>query len=85
MAQDLNRRIVSRTRAFFTMHRRAGTVTDAAFVTAPDQQRTTPQGRRAAQHPGHVSASSCISAIALRRSVHSKFDLAAINQTKSTI
>ena len=40
--------------AFFVPLRSAGTVTDAAFVTAPDQQRTTPQARRAAQHPGNA-------------------------------
>jgi predicted nucleic acid-binding Zn ribbon protein len=54
------------------MHRKAGTVTDAVFVTTPDQQRTTPQGRRAAQHPGYIAASSpipryCSAAIAPQR------------------
>src|SRR6267378_3243783 len=37
--------------AFFTVRRRAGTHVEDAW--APDQQRTTPQARRAAQHPGN--------------------------------
>src|ERR1700727_3832454 len=39
--------------AFFTMHRRAGTHVHPKRWT-PDQQRTTPQARRAAQHPGNA-------------------------------
>jgi hypothetical protein len=36
-----------------TLLRRAGTHPE--FISwAPDQQRTTPQGRRVAQHPGHA-------------------------------
>jgi ring-1,2-phenylacetyl-CoA epoxidase subunit PaaC len=32
------------------------------FVTAPDQQRATPQGRRVAQHPGHAASHVLVAA-----------------------
>ncbi len=38
--------------AFFTLLRRAGTIPSSSH--GPRQQRTTPQGRRVAQHPGHA-------------------------------
>ncbi len=43
--------------ASFTMHRRAGPHTFIVQPWAPDQQRTTPLLRRAAQHPGREKAS----------------------------
>jgi hypothetical protein len=39
--------------AFFTLLRRTGTVTNAAFITAPALQRTASQELRAALRPGH--------------------------------
>ena len=38
--------------ASFTLLRRAGTATDAAFVAVPALRSSMPQERRAAQHPG---------------------------------
>jgi hypothetical protein len=45
--------------AFFMPLRRAGiAVSNATDTGTPDQQRTTPQGQRAAQHPGNGDALS---------------------------
>jgi hypothetical protein len=46
-------RVPDMVQRLFALLRRAGTH-NSAISWAPDQQRTTPQERRAAQHPGHA-------------------------------
>ena len=55
---------VSRTRCgVLTPLRRAGIHARRDNVWTPDQQRTTPQGRRVAQHPGHAQHHSSLSPV----------------------
>jgi hypothetical protein len=42
---------------------------------APDQQRTTPQGRRIAQHPGHVPGAENSAATASIAGVTGAFEV----------
>jgi hypothetical protein len=44
--------------AHFALLRRAGTHGCDVYTWAPDQQRTTPQERRVAQHPGNANGSN---------------------------